>query len=434
MQLSYYVKSWPASDHPGFRILYSTKNTALTLVPEEEMDALEQGRIDPELEPQLAELGLLVPDREAEKEEMQYFLEEINGLNPGVDLAVVLGLACNFACVYCYEGSLKEEAAAMDEATADQVVRFAQGQVGPGRQKLRLDFYGGETLLYLPTIKRITSQLKPWADEQGIEFVFSLVTNGSLLTPEVVEELLDLGLLGAKVTLDGPPEVHNRLRPYKSGRPSFDDILANVRKCCDMTRITLGGNFTRDTYEDFPRLIDILIQEGLTQERLDKVAFGVATQPGERYGNPEFTTGCASLEEEWMAAATLLLREACLGHGFRSGKVRPQPCMVDIATACTVNHDGGLFKCPALIGHEEFRIGDVWQGMGAFHQRYHLGNWQEEERCRECVYLPLCFGGCREMRFQRHGDMNGVECKEKFLDRTLEEMIKQDIRYNNLEG
>ena len=97
-------------------------------------------------------------------------------------------------------------------------------------------------------ILEIAGPLKAFVEEQGGEFRFSLVTNGSLLTREMVEKLTPAGLYAAKVTVDGPPDEHNRLRPFKSGAPSFDVILDNVRACCDLIRIGFGGNYTRDNF------------------------------------------------------------------------------------------------------------------------------------------------------------------------------------------
>ncbi len=108
--------------------------------------------------------------------------------------------------------------------------------------------------------------------------------------------------------------------------------------------------------------------------------------------------------------------------------------MVDMDNSLTIHYDGTLFKCVGMIGHQEYACGDVWSGMKDYRRQYQLDHWRKEEKCRECVYLPLCFGGCRFMAFQRNGHMARVDCRQDYLDATLEAMLLQDVRYRHGQG
>ncbi|MDH5298005.1 MAG: SPASM domain-containing protein, partial [Desulfobulbaceae bacterium] len=102
----------------------------------------------------------------------------------------------------------------------------------------------------------------------------------------------------------------------------------------------------------------------------------------------------------------------------------------EIGDAFTVHYDGSLYKCAVLVGHEQYRIGDLWQGVDPGYRETHaVGHWQREEKCRGCRYLPMCFGGCRYAAFQRDGHMGNVDCQRKFFDATLEPMLRQDLKY-----
>jgi uncharacterized protein len=185
-----------------------------------------------------------VADAEAERRRVLGYLEAVNLADPGVTAAVFLGLACNFACPYCYEKPLGR-AGAMEEATAERLCDFLLGRLRPGKKLLTVDFYGGEPLLYLPLLRRITRALQAGAAARGARFRFTLVTNGSLLTRQVVEELRPLGLASAKVTLDGPPPVHDRSRPLRSGRGSFGAILRNLKEVAGAVPLGIGGNYAQ---------------------------------------------------------------------------------------------------------------------------------------------------------------------------------------------
>jgi len=245
----------------------------------------------------------------------------------------------------------------------------------------------------------------------------------------VVEDLLPSGLYGAKVTVDGPPDEHNRLRPFKSGRPSFDVILDNIGNCSDLVQIGFGGNYTLENYKKVPELLDCVEELGFTPEKLGMVQFHPVMQTTDEYTNPEFTGGCLSTSEPWLVEASAMVREELLERGYRTPKITPSPCMVDLDDAFVVHHDGSIFKCVAMIGHSKYAVGDVWNGIGNYEQTHHLDHWQHHKECRECEYLPLCFGGCRHMEFQRSGSMEKVDCMRLFWEQVLERSVVQDACY-----
>jgi len=241
-----------------------------------------------------------------------------------------------------------------------------------------------------------------------------------------VTELLTAGLYAAKVTVDGPADEHNRLRPFASGKPSFETILTNIRDCCDLIKVGFGGNYTSENYTRISELLDSLDRYGLSPDNLSTVQFHPVMQTTDQYSNPEFTGGCLSVDEPWVAEGSVTVRREVLQRGYRVPKISPSPCMVDMEDAFVINHDGSLHKCVAMIGHPEFAVGDVWNGFIDYRRMYALEHWRNNSECRECEYLPLCFGGCRHMEFQRTGAMNNVECMRNFYDRVLEETVQQD--------
>ncbi len=426
MLLSHYLKVFSYPAEPGHLLLYSLKNSAMVLLPEEVYRLLQQGEIPDEYLGTLTELGILVSDLVEERQEVRSMLAEVNRLDPGLNVSIILGLACNFSCVYCYEGSLKANRA-MADATVEQLIVFLKERyTAHTKQNLTLDFYGGEPLLYTRRIKDIAGPLKNFVEQQGGKFNFSIVTNGSLLTPETVKELLPFGLYGVKVTVDGPPDEHNRLRPFKSGQPSFDIILANIRDCCDLVKIAFGGNFTKENYERMPELLDSISDLGLSPEKLNDVQFHPVIQTTDQYTNPEFTAGCVSVNELWVADASLMIREDVLRRGYRTPKLIPSPCMIDMNDAFVINFDGRLYKCVALIGHSKYAVGDVWKGFTSYRKTYHLDHWQHHKECLDCEYLPLCFGGCRYAELQRSGSMKNVDCMRGYWDGVLEKIVLQD--------
>ena len=428
MQLSHYLKIYPYEERPGYLLLYSTRKASIILLKEETYQAIEKGGLSASDEVLLSKLGMIVSNREEEKRSVLGFFDDLNAKNPGLNIIVVLNLDCNFSCIYCYEGDMKGKLY-MSGNTADLLIDFIKEKFTADKKSLLVDFYGGEPLLSAGLIKSISQVLKPFTESRGASYSFTLVTNGSLFKRQLAEELVPLGLKSVKITLDGPAEVHNRCRPFKSGAGSFDTIIRNIKETCDLVKIGIGGNFDRNNYEKFPLLLDCLAKEGLTPDKIYVVKFDpVVNRPEGDTSPADYKGGCMSINEPWLFKAEALLRKEILKRGYNTPKLAPVICMVENKDSYVVNFDGVIYKCPAFIGKKGFAAGDLRTGVKDYTSSYKLDIWKNEE-CAGCEYLPLCFGGCRYMTFVRDGNIDKPDCKKAYFDASLETLIKQDIKY-----
>lgn len=360
---------------------------------------------------------------------MTTYFDRINGLADTLELTVVLTMACNFACPYCFEGDLKGDRRLSPE-TADRLIDFTARRLTPKIKKLSVDFYGGEPLLAKDALVSLARRFKKLAESRGIAFRFGMVANGSLLTPKTVDALVPLGLTGAQITVDGPAHLHDRTRPFVSGAGSFSTIINNLKAVANRIRITLSGNYAPDTWPEFIPLLDGLIAEGLGPDRIAAVRFGpVIEQAGDVAAPGACAAGCRAFDAPWLAEATLKLREATLQRGFHTPRPGPLHCMVEMDHTFVVDWDGRLYKCPAFIGRAQFAVGDLTAGPGPT-DAYRPGRWQTDE-CFACPYLPQCFGGCRHLSYVAHGDLGRIDCARNWFDAVLPELVGQDLRYGN---
>jgi len=428
MQLSHYLKIYPSEDNTEHLILFSPKKASKIIVNKETFQSMEKGELSPEDEALLLKLGMIVKSRDEEKQAVLRLMDEVNENDPGLNLMVVLNLDCNFSCVYCYEGDMKGNLY-MSDATADFLVDFIKNNFPENKTSLRVDFYGGEPLLSLGLIKSISNKLMSFAQSRNAEYSFTLMTNGSLFKRSIAEELLTFGLESVRITLDGPAETHNRYRPFKSGAGSFNTIIRNIKDTCDLVKIGIGGNFDINSYDKFVSLLDYFEEEGLTPEKIPMIKFDpVMKYPENDRSFYEYTGGCASINEPWLVDVSCRLREEIFKRGYNTVKLTPITCMIEKNEAYVVNYDGAIYKCPGFIGKKRFEVGDLETGVRDYSDAYRLDIWKNEE-CAECVYLPLCFGGCRFMAFTRNGNVDSLDCKKKYLDAALETLVKQDIKY-----
>jgi uncharacterized protein len=425
MELSNFIKIYNSADNQDNILIYSTLRGATLQVSNGVVEALHNGTLEKGEQETLVRLGILVPDAQAEQRQMIGYFDWANSNARRYTALITLNLDCNLACPYCYEDHFRGKSY-MSEATADLLVdSILNGPIATGKEVL-LDFYGGEALLSVPLIYRIARPLYAAAAGKGTTFSFNLVTNGTLLTPQVVEDLLPLGLVAARVTIDGPPDIHNIQRPFVSGKGSFDLIVKNLKDVCGLFKVQLGGNFTRDNYRRFPELLDILESEGVTPDKLNMVQFSPVIPTAGEAGLGDFAMGCACTSEPWLIEASLFLREEILRRGWNTPKPKLAGCMVEFENDMIVAWDGSLYKCPAFMGWDDLRIGTLADGISDYRESHNLDIWKCEE-CLECSYLPLCFGGCRFLSRLRTGAIDNLDCRKQYLDSALERIVRQDL-------
>ena len=162
---------------------------------------------------------------------------------------------CNLSCQYCYEFGADKVATPegrpkfMDLETAQKSVDFLFDR-SSGRRAVHITFFGGETLMNFPLLKQVVEYAHRRAAALGRPIDFSLTTNATLLTPAIIE-FLSANRIGVTVSMDGPPELHDKLRVFANGRGSYDIIEPRVKALIQghrtrpiTTRVTLTNGVT----------------------------------------------------------------------------------------------------------------------------------------------------------------------------------------------
>jgi len=216
--------------------------------------------------PLLTEMGIVVEDAKEEEAKLEEFFSQLKKTAQNLPLAATILTTddCNFACPYCFEEEVRGKGAVLDKVTGDKIITWLKKKIEDREHKaLFLAFYGGEPLLNPLAIKYIGEQLAVWCEQNKIEFEFTIITNGSLLTPEIVEELKPLGLSSVRITLDGTKNIHDKRRPLKGGEGSFDLIIKNIKSLIGKIKIEINGNYDEENYENLFRLLDYLKQKNI---------------------------------------------------------------------------------------------------------------------------------------------------------------------------
>ena len=137
---------------------------------------------------------------------------------------------CNIQCAYCFAhgGDYGGKAMLMQPDVAEQAIRWiiTEAQVF-GR--CQIDFFGGEPLLNFPLLQKLVPFAKSLSARLGVQVGFGIVTNGTLLTDEMKQFLVD-EKFQIKVSLDGGRQTQDRIRKFHNGSGTYDVVAKNVEK------------------------------------------------------------------------------------------------------------------------------------------------------------------------------------------------------------
>jgi uncharacterized protein len=402
----------------------------------------------------LTEHGFVVEDREAERRRLEEFFTTVREDGSELRVTVLTTLQCNFACDYCIQGDhgdYNKHAAKMSLETAARVAGWCEERLdGVGPSTFVLTFFGGEPLLNLPVVYFLAERLWEACQARGVRMIINVITNGLLLTPEVVDRLHPFGLNGVKITLDGDRDTHNRMRPLRGGQGTFDRIIANIRKVSHKCRISIGGNFDESSIDSYPALLDFLREQEFS-DRLAKVNFkpvirGTQTPapppaPGSKSkfipltpvsqaakplngtcmtmagGGTSVCDTCHFVDEK-MA----FLREETMKRGFPTiDGVHMGPCEIHRKHAHTIAPDGSLYACPGFASDAPTSIGHIDAAPDAakpavarrFEQ---LAAWKA---CNDCAFIPVCAGGCTVAAHAELGDIDAPNCHKTAFEAGL---------------
>lgn len=366
----------------------------------------------------LLEEGYLVRKGQDQFADIKNTYEEHRFDPKAMTLSIAPTMSCNFSCDYCFQGDRKAKAV-MKPEVQDALVAFVEKSI-PNLRHLHTAWYGGEPMLRWQTIYKLADRFIDLCNANGIKYDAMMVTNGYLLTQEKAERLFRRRVNTIQVTLDGPPEQHNRRRPLKTGGPSFDTILANLKKIVGTIPITFAIRANVDARNcdmaGMDRLFQTLANNGLA----NKKGFGVYFAPVEAITRECHDIAGSLLAREEYARKELELYKMAIHKGVAGYRYPPRfrgTCAAVRPNGYVVLPDGALHKCWDTVSSGENAVGTVFDtdklAENETHQRWL--NWSpfKVEECSKCQILPVCTGACAyKMLYAKDtsGETAGLPC------------------------
>lgn len=324
---------------------------------------------------------------------------------------------CNLACRYCFaeEGEYKGRRALMSFEVGKQALDFLIANSGT-RRNLEVDFFGGEPLMNFDVVKQLVAYGREQEKIHDKNFRFTLTTNGVLLDDDIME-FANKEMSNVVLSLDGRKEVHDKMRPTRNGKGSYDVIVPKFQKFAEnrnQTNYYVRGTFTHNN-TDFAE--DVLHMADLGFEQISVEP--VVAPPEESYAITEEDVPGICKEYDKLASEMIRRKEngKCFNFFHFMIDLTGGPCVAKRLSGCgsgteylAVTPWGDLYPCHQFVGNEDFLLGNVRDGIvnTKVQDQFKLCNVYAKEKCKDCFARFYCSGGCAANAYNFSGDITGA--------------------------
>ena len=351
------------------------------------------------------------------KKEGLYEKEEISAypMKSGDVKALCLHIChdCNLRCRYCFadEGAYHAQREFMSEQTAKRAIDFLIENSG-NRKILEADFFGGEPLMCLKTIKNVVAYAREREKQTGKKFLFTTTTNALLLNDEAIE-FFNAEMENVVLSLDGRKEVHDAIRKTVNGKGSFDLVINNVKKFVQSRgdkSYYVRGTFTSKNL-DFSNDVIFLAENGF-----DSISMEPVVTPIEDLAIKE--EHLSSICNEYENLCEKYLDKYKKGEGFNffhfNIDLEGGPCLSKRVSACgagneyfSVTPNGDIYPCHQFAGEEKFLMGNVYEGKinADIRKQFATSCLFTRKKCDGCFAKFICSGDCSANNYHYTGDI-----------------------------
>lgn len=372
-------------------------------------------------------------------------------------IKIQLGLKCNFSCEYCSQRFVprnkddhldtSDQYHIGDDEVEAYVKKFDHITFA---DKPHFELWGGEPFLYWKTMKPLIEKLR----EKFSNSTFSVITNGSLLTDEIIDFIVKYDIR-ISVSHDGPgqptrgpdpfddpeqkkmlmkltnkrahaPIKHQRINPETGleenattyeARISFNSMVhknndsrADIAKWFlnKVGKVMIGEGGTVDAYDEGGKNMSWQTPEehiGYRKKAISEVinhktqSFHIQSQKIDNF--------IASLKSQRPAS---MLNQKC-------GMDEPDTIAMDMnGNVTTCQNVTATSSNTAGVSHKIGNIEDGDEGLAKI--KINAGtHWSDRKDCTTCPVLQICQGSC--LFLAPDSDLWDISCNNAFSDNTV---------------
>lgn len=294
-------------------------------------------------------------------------------------------LACNARCTYCYEENVVHKS--VDDNEISQFVNFLNRYLDKNTL-VHFTLFGGEPILKINSVAKMLTSI-----DSDINYYTTAITNGSLISKDVIETFKLINLKKLQISIDGFSKEYDVRKSYVDNT-TFDKVISNIEMCLrNDISVSLRLNIDKDNIDNMLMLIEYLSNK-FSNDRLTAYP---AFLFGEKVKHPLIDEkDCQDavnaimdkLIETNIVDPKVLLKKKIIGS----------PCMAHRNDSIVIDPYGHLFKCEHDVGNKHLSVGDILDGLTEQRNAKAIPLKNSFLECTNCIFLPKCCGGCDASR------------------------------------
>ena len=316
---------------------------------------------------------------------------------------------CNLRCKHCY----REDGDVEPLTTQDvfdvihqyEALLAEFNRVNDSQRRGHINITGGE-----PFLRKDIAELLRYFGSQRRRFTYGVLSNGSVLTDELIAMLKETGAAFVQLSIDGRREMHDALR----APGDYDRTFAMAQRLVESgvpTYISFTAN--RENYRDLPHVAQECRRRGVTRlwsDRLVPIGRGSELLTIDKTLLPDYlrtlrkARGGLLTRLRYPRTETRMnraLQFQCGGECYQCGAGK---------TLITVDEMGRILPCrrmPIPCGNvKEQRLRDVYFDHPVFRR---LREALPPLECASCPHRESCRGGARCQSYAAYGNFHRAD-------------------------
>ena len=306
---------------------------------------------------------------------------------------------CNGRCLHCYQNDYTDNDASLDSLLfmvhqIRDLIDTCRTLSGRRSFKAHLTLTGGEPFLH-PELMQLVEIISGFREVCS----FSILTNGTLITPALAARLRTYGPAYVQVSVEGDRRTHDHIR----GQGAYDAAMSGIRNL-KKHRIPVSISFSahRKNYTCFPDVV-----RACTRLKVDRIWADRFVPLGDGPDQMNWVLGRAHTRtffhtmyreqqrnrRSWFRKSRVAMHRALQ---FLEGGGKPYACT---AGACliTIMPNGDVYPCrrmPVSVGNvHETVLSQIY--LASPFLRTLRDKQRVPDECMTCFYAPYCRGGLR---------------------------------------